>query len=186
MHRSYLLKRPFDFCLGLTGFVLSLPLWGLICFLIWLEGKGGVFYVQERVGLNGRIFKVIKFRTMGYDRDNSRLPKLLRSTALDELPQLVNILKGEMSFVGPRPLIPGELTSQLQAQYRSAVRPGLTGVAQVLTSKNASILEKARYDLWYIDKQNILLDISLILRSFWVSLSRIWDSLAISKEVKPS
>ena len=178
------MKRPFDFCLSLTGLVLSLPLWGLICFLIWLEDKRPIFYIQERVGLNGRTFKVIKFRTMGYEKDNSRLPKLLRSTALDELPQLVNILKGEMSFVGPRPLIPGELASQSEAQYRSAVRPGLTGVAQVLTSKNASILEKTKYDLWYIDKQNILLDISLILRSFWVSLSKKWDSLVITKEVK--
>lgn len=154
--------------------------------MIWLEAKENVFYIQERVGLNGRIFKVIKFRTMGYKNDNSRLPRLLRSTALDELPQLINILKGDMSFVGPRPLIPGELASQPNAQYRSIVRPGLTGVAQVFISKNASISEKSRYDLWYIDKQNILLDISLILRSFWVSLGRKWDLLAIDKEAKTS
>ncbi|TRZ95481.1 sugar transferase [bacterium] len=175
MHKGYRLKRPFDFCLALSGLVLSFSLWCLICFFIWLEDKKPVFYIQQRVGLNGKIFKLLKFRTMGYQKENSRLAKILRTSALDELPQLINILRGEMSFVGPRPLIPQELTLQIDFQDRSSVRPGLTGVAQLMVSKNASILDKTKYDSWYVQEQSLGLDILLILDSFWVSLSRKWD-----------
>jgi len=181
MYKGYRLKRTFDFCLALSGLVLSFPLWCLICLFIWLEDRGNVFYIQERVGLEGKIFKLLKFRTMGYRKENSPLARILRTTALDELPQLVNILRGEMSFVGPRPLVPQELCLQIDFPDRASVRPGLTGVAQLLVSKNASILEKAKYDSWYAQKQSFSLDILLILRSFWVSLSRKWDKLSIHK-----
>lgn len=184
MHSGYFLKRPFDFCLALVGLALSLPLWILIIFFIWLEDSRPIFYIQERVGLKGNMFKIIKFRTMGYKENNPCFAGLLRVTALDELPQLVNILKGEMSFVGPRPLIPQELKLQAETIDRSAIRPGLTGVAQLWTSKNASVSKKAEYDSWYMKNQSIGLDVAIILRSFWVSLSRKWDKMAVSNQSK--
>jgi lipopolysaccharide/colanic/teichoic acid biosynthesis glycosyltransferase len=114
---------------------------------------------------------------MGYKKQNSRLAKLLRTTALDELPQLINIIKGQMSFVGPRPLIPEEIPQDEIISFRLKVRPGLTGIAQILVSKEAPIFKKAEYDLWYIKNQSIGLDISLIFKSFWYSITRRWDRL---------
>jgi len=173
--KVYLLKRPFDFSLALIGLTLTFPIWSLIVLLVWLEGGRSIFYVQERVGRNSVLFKAIKFRTMGYRKNMSRLAKFLRATALDELPQLINIIKGEMSFVGPRPLIPQEIRVNEEFKLRSAVLPGLTGSAQVLVAKDAPVLEKLNYDIAYIKKQNIALDILLILKSFGISLNRKWD-----------
>jgi lipopolysaccharide/colanic/teichoic acid biosynthesis glycosyltransferase len=175
--KVYLLKRPFDFSLALIGLTLIFPIWSLIVFLVWLEGDRPIFYVQERVGKNGALFKTVKFRTMGYRKKSSILAKFLRTTALDELPQLINIIKGQMSFVGPRPLIPQELQISEEFKLRSAVLPGLTGLAQVLVAKDAPVLEKLNYDIVYIKNQNIALDILLILRSFGISLNRKWDTL---------
>lgn len=124
---------------------------------------------------------MLKFRTMNYKREKTFLSRLLRSTALDELPQLINILKADMSFVGPRPLIPQEACLTEELSLRALIRPGLTGIAQIAVSKNASLLEKSRYDIEYISIQNIGLDITIILRSFWSSLRRKWDSVKAIK-----
>jgi len=175
--KVYLLKRPFDFSLALIGLTLTFPIWSLIIFLIWLENGRPVFYIQERVGLESRIFKMMKFRTMGYRKKSSRLAKFLRTTALDEFPQLMNIIKGQMSFVGPRPLIPQEIQINEEFKLRSAVLPGLTGLAQVLVAKDAPVLEKLNYDILYIKNKNIVLDTLLILKSFGISLNRKWDTL---------
>jgi lipopolysaccharide/colanic/teichoic acid biosynthesis glycosyltransferase len=175
MNKEYFLKRPWDFSLALSGLVLSFPFWSLFVFLIWLEDGRPIFYLQDRVGRNGKPFKMLKFRTLGYKKENCCFAGLLRKTALDELPQLLNILKGQMSFVGPRPLIPQEINLDKDAASRLTVRPGLTGVAQIMATKDAPILEKLKYDLWYIENQSLVLDIILILKSFWISLGRKWD-----------
>lgn len=97
---------------------------------------------------------------------------------MDESPQLINIIKGEMSFVGPRPLIPEEISLGENLDLRSSVCPGLTGVAQVVAAKDAPIAEKLKYDLWYIGNQSVWLDIRLILKSFWMSFNKRWDIIS--------
>jgi len=193
-------KRIFDFFLALIGLFMSLPLWFIFALAIWLEDKGSVFYFQERVGKNGEIFKSIKFRSMipeaeknlgpvqarKNDPRDTRIGRILRKTAMDELPQLVNILKGEMSFVGPRALRPMETepTDALRVRdifhipgfkKRASIRPGLTGVAQVFASRSLAREEKFKYDLWYIENMNFWLDIRLIFKSILVTLKARWD-----------
>lgn len=195
------IKRVFDFLLGLTGLFVSLPLWLIFGMAIWLEDAGPIFYLQERVGKNGRIFKGLKFRSMRLDAEQGRGPvqaqrhdprstkigAIMRATAMDELPQLINILKGEMSFVGPRALRPieTELTAGNKVRAlseipgfkeRSSVIPGLTGAAQVFASRTLSREEKFKYDLWYIEHMNFWLDIRLILKSIFITLEAKWDS----------
>jgi len=194
------MKRKFDFLLALIGLFMSSPLWLLFGLAVWLEDRGPIFYLQERVGKNGKIFKSIKFRSMKVDaekgigpvqaRENdlrvTKMGKYLRKTAMDELPQLLNILKGEMSFVGPRALRPME-TEPTDTfcvkdifripgfEKRSRIRPGLTGVAQVFASRNLAHEEKFKYDLGYIDNMNFWLDIKLITKSILVTLKARWD-----------
>jgi len=194
------MKRVFDFCLALIGLFISLPLWLLFGLAICLEGRGLVFYFQERVGKNGKIFKSIKFRSMKPNaedgigpiqakEDDPRVTKVgsfLRKTAMDELPQLLNILKGDMSFVGPRALRPMEIESTDSScaknifqipgfEMRSTIQPGLTGVAQVFASRSLLREEKFKYDLWYIDNMSFWLDIRLIVKSILTTLKARWD-----------
>jgi len=194
------MKRIFDFSLALIGLFISLPLWFIFGLAIWFEDGGPIFYFQERVGKDGKIFKSIKFRSMiaeaeknlgpmqakENDPRNTRIGRILRKTAMDELPQLVNILKGEMSFVGPRALRPME-TEPTDAwrvrdifhipgfEKRASIQPGLTGVAQVFASRNLPREEKFKYDLWYIENMNFWLDIRLIAKSILVTLKARWD-----------
>lgn len=194
------MKRIFDFLLALIGLFMSLPLWFIFALAIWLEDKGPIFYFQERVGKEGKIFKGIKFRSMipGAEKDSgpiqaqkndprdTKIGRVLRRTAMDELPQLVNILKGEMSFVGPRALRPAEVESNNASQVmsifqipgfkkRSSIPPGLTGAAQVFAPRNLPREEKFKYDLWYIDQMNFWLDIKLIAKSILITLKARWD-----------
>jgi len=193
-------KRVFDIILSEAGLIFSFPLWVIFAFSVWLEDRGPIFYVQERAGKDGKIFKSIKFRSMipqaekGLgpipaklnDPRNTKIGKMLRATAMDELPQLINILKGDMSFVGPRALRPeeGELSDPSKArsifeipgfEIRSRVRPGLTGLAQIFASRNLAPKGKFKYDLWYINNMNFRLDIKLIAKSFLVTLKAKWD-----------
>ena len=195
------LKRPFDFILSLTGVILSAPLWILFSLLIILEDGWPVFYYQERVGKGGKIFKAMKFRSMIEDAEKdtgpvqavendpriTRIGKILRATAMDELPQLINILRGDMSFVGPRSLRPKEKEvygnpDETNIEHvpgykeRLAVRPGLTGVAQVYLPTDTLRKEKFRYDLDYIKNQSFLLDLKLIILSFWITFRGKWQS----------
>lgn len=192
-------KRPFDIALALLGLALSSPLWAIICLAIFLEDRASPFFTQERCGYQGRPFNVLKFRTMKLpprgkahldidlvdDVRVTKVGKLLRATALDELPSLVNILKGDMSFVGPRPL-PFHIDDQEKLRYenisqvpgyrmRSRVRPGLTGIAQVYAAKDASRRNKFRYDNVYVRRMGLLLDIKLLVLSVWVSLTGKWE-----------
>lgn len=193
------MKRIFDFTLAFFGLILSLPFWLLFTFLIWRDSRRPIFYLQERVGKDGRIFKGIKFRSMIQDaceenefvqasEDDKRVTKigrLLRYTALDELPQLINILKGEMSFVGPRALVLCEkevhdpvIKSIFEIpgfQERSKVKPGLTGVAQAFAPRDIGRQHKFRYDIWYIKNWSLFLDIYLIFLSFLITLKGKWE-----------
>ena len=199
MH-SLFAKRLFDILLSLFGIVISLPLWLIISILMYKEDRGPIYYTQQRVGKNGRIFKVIKFRSMIPDAEVStgpiqaaesdkritRIGGILRKTAMDELPQLINILKGDMSFVGPRALRPSEIQNRTGTltdlihdpamSIRHSVTPGLTGLAQVFAACDATAEEKLRYDRWYIKKWNFYLDLWLIFVSFFITFKAMWES----------
>lgn len=195
------MKRLFDIFLSLLGLFATLPLWLIFGLNIWLQDGGPVFYLQERVGKKGRIFKSIKFRSMlpqpaeervkfmqaqEHDERITKVGSLLRAMALDELPQLINILKGEMSFVGPRALVPREKEINAATEKdifnfpgfkeRSQVRPGLTGIAQVFAPRDIGREDKFKYDIWYIENQSFLLDVYLIILSFWVSFKAKWET----------
>ncbi len=195
-------KRIFDALLAGVGIVVSIPIWVLIAVLIKLEDRGPVFYKQYRVGKDGTQFPSVKFRSMIRDADCkygprqasendprvTKVGRVLRASAMDELPQLWNIFIGDMSFVGPRALMPNEIeladktgtTTPIQSVpgyiERHAVRPGLTGVAQVYASRDIPRRQKFRYDRFYIRKQSFLLDLKLILLSFWISFRGRWES----------
>lgn len=195
-----MIKRALDGLLASSGIVASLPLWAVIATAVKLEDGGPVFYTQERVGLEGRPFMALKFRSMapdaearvgavqaaGDDARVTRVGRLLRATAMDELPQLWNILRGDMSFVGPRALRPGEievshtecvpLESVPGYATRITVRPGLTGVAQIYAARDVPRRLKFRYDSIYIKRQSLWLDLRLILLSFWISVHGTWEA----------
>ncbi|HVB29375.1 MAG TPA: sugar transferase [Terriglobia bacterium] len=185
-------KRLSDLALASAFLLLSSPLWPLIAIGIKISSRGTVFYRQERVGQSEQVFRLIKFRTMAANseangpvwaaQNDDRIfyfGRLLRLFRLDELPQLVNILKGDMSFVGPRPERPvfvKELKRSIPYySLRSAIRPGLTGWAQVNYSYGASptdALEKLKYDLHYIQHLSLLFDLQIVLRTFRTVLGR--------------
>ena len=195
------MKRAFDIFLSSVGLLISSPLWIIIILRIKLEDRGPVFYLQERVGKNGKIFRVIKFRSMIVNAEKDVGPiqaaehdprvtiigRFLRKTAMDELPQLVNIWKGDMSFVGPRALRPAEkevygkeheIEIEKIPGYKKRLEatPGLTGIAQVYIPADAPRRRKFRYDLLYIKKQSFCLDMKLILLSFWITFKGKWES----------
>jgi len=178
LRNRYMVKRTFDIFLSCFGLFFLFPFWIIFAFAIWLEDGFPVFYIQHRVGRRNSRFRTIKFRTMYYKKRNPVIAGFLRQTAMDESPQLINILKGEMSFVGPRPLIPEQINLGEELHLRSSVCPGLTGIAQVVAAKDAPITEKLKYDLWYIENQSLLLDIRLILKSFWMSFNKRWDMIS--------
>ena len=194
------LKRLFDIFVSGLGLVLSAPIWMVIALCIKLEDGGPVFYTQERVGKEGRRFRGWKFRSMTHDSDKGYGPlqarvgdlrvtwvgHFLRATAMDELPQLWNILKGDMSFVGPRALLPEEIEVSgngdliaLEAipgyEARHQMKPGLTGLAQVYASRDVPRRHKFRFDLLYIKRQSFCLDMKLIALSFWITFRGKWE-----------
>jgi lipopolysaccharide/colanic/teichoic acid biosynthesis glycosyltransferase len=173
-----MIKRYFDFFLAITGIFIFLPLECIVILILFLENKRKVFYFQERAGKNGKNFRLIKFLTMQNNKVTSLFCQLLRYTALDELPQLLNIAKGDMSFVGPRPLMIEELAGMETDKFfieRIKVRPGLTGVAQLLLNKNDSVDRKFFFDLWYINNRTLFMDVKIILVSFLVTLLGRWE-----------
>jgi lipopolysaccharide/colanic/teichoic acid biosynthesis glycosyltransferase len=193
------MKRIFDICLAAAGLIVSVPLWAVIALAVKIEDGGPVFFLQDRVGRHGRTFRALKFRSMVRDAEQrsgavqatendprvTRTGRILRATAFDELPQLINILIGDMSFVGPRPLRPGEVDTT-SAHFvpldaipgygeRHQVRPGLTGLAQVHAPRDVPRDEKFRYDIEYVRSRTPWLDLQLILLSFWISLRGRWE-----------
>ena len=196
-----MLKRLFDITLSSIGLIGSAPLWLIFSIAVKLQDGGPVFYSQERVGRGGRIFRVLKFRSMIKDAEKTTGPvqavendprvtkvgRILRKTAMDELPQLLNIFKGDMSFVGPRSLRPKEkevhgnpdetAIEDIPGYYdRLKVRPGLTGMAQVYLPSDALRKEKFRYDLLYINNQSFFLDLKLIFLSFYITFRGKWET----------
>ena len=169
-------------------------MWLLFASAIKLEDRGPIFYTQERMGKNGLVFKALKFRSMIPDAEKktgavwatehdprvTKVGRVLRATAMDELPQLWNIFKGDMSFVGPRAERPElvEKFSQKIKNYhdRFLVRPGLTGIAQVYGRYDTPPQHKLRYDLLYIRNQTFCLDLKLIFLSFWITFRGKWES----------
>ena len=169
-------KRFFDFCISLVALICISPI--LLVITIWLHfaNKGaGAFFLQERPGLNGKIFKVIKFKTMTDERDAegnllpdevrlTKVGKFVRSTSIDELPQLINVLKGDMALIGPRPLLVQYLPLYSKEQARRhEVRPGISGWAQCHGRNAISWTEKFKLDVWYVDHCTIWTDIKVII-----------------------
>lgn len=196
-----MIKRLFDMFLAAAGLIVSSPLWAIIVTAIKIEDGGPVLFPQERVGLAGRVFKVLKFRSMVPDAEArtgplqateddpriTRVGRALRATAMDELPQLWNILVGDMSFVGPRPLRPGEVEVRGDGQLvslheipgyreRHEVRPGLTGLTQVYAPRDISRVSKFRLDRLYLKRAGFWLDLKLILLSFWITGRGEWEA----------
>ena len=194
-------KRLFDVALSGLGLIVSAPLWAVIAAAVKIEDRGPIFFPQERVGLGGRVFTALKFRSMIMDAEShsgplqagendpriTRVGRLLRSTAMDELPQLWNIFVGDMSFVGPRPLRPGEVEARGDGQLvplsaipgyalRHGVRPGLTGLTQVYAPRDIPRTSKFRLDRLYLKRAGFWLDLKLILLSFWITSRGAWES----------
>ncbi len=194
------MKRLFDILVSAAGLTVFAPVSLLIALGIKLEDGGPVFFTQERVGRGCRVFMAYKFRSMVVDAERvtgavqatandprvTRMGRLLRATAFDELPQLWNILRGDMSVVGPRPLRPGEADTTANGvqlplsaipgyEARHRVRPGLTGIAQVYAPRDLPRTGKFRYDLLYQRRAGFCLDLRLILQSFWITARGRWE-----------
>ena len=172
---KHVFKRFFDFWIALLALICLSPL--LLVVTLWLHfaNKGaGAFFLQERPGKDGRIFKIVKFKTMTDERDAqgqllsdearlTRVGRFVRSISIDELPQLVNVLKGDMALIGPRPLLPKYLPLYSEEQMRRhAVRPGISGWAQCHGRNAISWTEKFKLDVWYVDHLSLWVDIKII------------------------
>ena len=193
-------KRALDVGLSGVGLLLSAPLWGLFALAIKLQDGGPVFFTQERIGEGGRVFQALKFRSMVPDAEAglgavqateddprvTRVGRLLRAAAMDELPQLWNIFRGDMSFVGPRALRPGESDADRPGTVvpieavpgfseRCSIRPGLTGIAQIYANRDLPRRQKFRYDRLYLRAQSFWGDVRLILISFWITIRGTWE-----------
>ena len=190
MYRHFF-KRLLDFCIALTAVIVLSPL--LLVITVWLHfaNKGaGAFFTQDRPGLHGRIFRVIKYKTMTDERDadgrllpdEKRLTKvgrLVRSLSIDELPQLLNVLRGDMALIGPRPLLPQYLPLYTPEQMRRhEVRPGITGWAQCHGRNAISWREKFSYDVWYVDHVSLWLDLKIV----WFTILSVIRRTGISHE----
>lgn len=196
-----LLKRPLDIILSLFMLILSLPVSLAIALAIKIEDGGPIFYRQARWGLNGTHFRAFKFRTMvpnaeqkfgikpakENDHRITRAGRILRAMGLDELPQVINIILGDMSFVGPRSLAVGEIIKDKKGcavkyddvpgfRERLLIRPGLTGLATIYIPKDTTPRRKFRYDLVYIRNLSFCYDLRLIVLSFWISFRGKWET----------
>ena len=181
------MKRAFDFTVSLLLIIILFPLFLLISLIVLIDAGTPVIFRQYRVGKDNKLFYIYKFRTMrrgvknvatadlkNSDKFITRSGRFLRKTSLDELPQLVNVLLGDMSFVGPRPLIPEEKEiREIRKEYNVySMRPGITGWAQINGRDSLSIEEKALFDKEYIDKQSISFDIKILIKTVSVVLKR--------------
>lgn len=188
-------KKYFKRCFSVLGAILALLLVGWLILFVWLllhfANKGaGAFFMQERPGKDGKIYKVIKFKTMTDEKDAEGNPlpdaqrltkvgKLVRSLSIDELPQLINILKGDMSFIGPRPLLVRYLPLYTPEQMRRhEVRPGISGWAQVNGRNTISFTKQFEYDVYYVDHLTFWLDVKI----FFMTIIKVFKREGISEE----
>lgn len=177
------LKRALD----ITGSLILMPILGAVTVLVWImirrDDGGPVFYVSRRLGQNGRTFQMIKYRSMmvqapdlrnpdgsTYNADDdprlTRLGRILRKTSLDELPQIMNVLKGDMSFIGPRPDLPGALSRYSETERKKLqVRPGISGYSQAYYRNAADMAEKFKGDVYYVDHMSLSLDIAIFIKT---------------------
>lgn len=186
-----ILKRFFDFCIAFCILLIIWPILLIFIILLHFANRGtGIFFTQLRPGKNAKIFKVIKLKTMTdeHDYEGNLLPddkrmtkvgKVVRSLSIDELPQLINVLKGDMSLVGPRPLLPKYLPLYSPEQYRRhEVRPGITGWAQVNGRNDISWTRKFELDIWYVDHLSFWLDLKII----FLTIKKVFVREGITKE----
>ena len=188
---KHFFKRLLDFCISLIALVCISPI--LLVVTIWLHfaNKGaGAFFFQERPGKDAKIFKVVKFKTMTDERDANgnllpdaqrltKVGKFVRSTSIDELPQLINVLKGDMALIGPRPLLVKYLPLYSTEQMRRhEVRPGISGWAQCHGRNNISWTEKFKLDVWYVDHCTLLTDMKVI----WITIMQVVKRADINNE----
>ena len=176
------IKRMFDFIIAIILIIIFLVPMLIIGILIKLDSKGPVFFKQERTGKYGKNFKVYKFRSMTANNDvhdfskqdqHTKIGNILRKLSLDELPQLINIIKGEMSFIGPRPWIPDYYENMTEYQrHRNDVLPGITGLAQIKGRNNISILAKINYDLEYVKNYSFIQDVKIFFLTIKTVLSK--------------
>ena len=188
-------KHFFKRCLSIFGSLLALIVIGWLILLVWLflhfANKGaGAFFMQERPGKDGKIYKVIKFKTMTDERDANgkllpdeqrltKVGKIVRSLSIDELPQLINILKGDMSFIGPRPLLVDYLSIYTPEQMRRhEVRPGISGWAQVNGRNTITFTKQFEYDVYYVDHLTFWLDVKI----FFMTIFKVFKREGISEE----
>ncbi|MCX0407777.1 sugar transferase [Clostridium perfringens D] len=181
---QYFIKRTFDIIASLGGLIIFSPIIIIVAILVRVNLGSPILFTQDRVGKDNKIFKMMKFRTMkdGVDKYGNLLPdserltnfgKILRSTSLDELPELVNVLKGDMSLIGPRPLLVKYLPLYSKEQIRRhEVKPGITGWAQVNGRNSISWREKFKLDVWYVDNLSLLLDIKILLLTIYKVIKR--------------
>lgn len=174
---SKIIKPLSDFVVSLVGLIIISPLLILITILLTLANKGKPFFFQNRPGKYGRNFKIVKFKTMtdAVDKDGNpladelrltRIGKFVRKTSIDEIPQLFNVLKGDMSIIGPRPLLPQYLELYTERQKRRhEVRPGITGWAQVNGRNAISWTQKFEYDIWYVENISFALDVKILFKT---------------------
>lgn len=189
MYKSFL-KPIIDFLAALLGFIFLLPIFLTFTFLLFIVNQGKPFFFQSRPGKNGNIFKVIKFKTMNDKKDanGELLPdadrltpvgSFVRKTSLDEIPQLLNVIKGDMSLVGPRPLLVEYLPLYNKEQSRRHdVKPGITGWAQVNGRNAISWDQKFEYDVWYVDRISLALDLKILC----MTISKVFKTEGISAE----
>ena len=189
MYRNFL-KRILDFTASLFGLIILSPIFLIVTIGLFFANGGKPFFVQRRPGKDGKIFNIIKFKTMNDKKDSSgkllpdadRLTKIgafVRKTSLDEIPQLINVLKGEMSLIGPRPLLPEYLSLYNDTQRRrNEVRPGITGWAQVNGRNAISWEKKFEYDVWYVDHISFALDLKILL----LTVKKVFVSEGITQE----
>lgn len=189
MYKSYL-KKTIDFIFALLVLIFFSPIFILVTIGLFFANQGKPFFFQLRPGKNGQLFKIIKFKTMNDKKDNKgnllsdaeRLTKIgafVRKASLDEVPQLLNVLKGDMSLIGPRPLLPEYLPLYNDFQKRRhEVKPGITGWAQVNGRNVISWEQKFNYDVWYVDNLSFLLDFKIVL----LTIRKIFKSEGITAE----
>jgi undecaprenyl phosphate N,N'-diacetylbacillosamine 1-phosphate transferase len=190
-------KRIVDFTIALAGLILLLPVFLLVAVLLYFSQNSQPFFFQSRPGKQGRLFTIIKFKTMNDAKDikgelkpdSERLTKVgswIRKSSLDELPQLINVLKGDMSIVGPRPLLPGYLHLYNDFQNRRhEVKPGITGWAQVNGRNAISWDKKFEYDVWYVDHISFLVDLKILLKTIQKVLQREGINAADTATIEP-
>lgn len=187
---KYFLKRIIDFTLALIGLLILSPVFIVVLVLLLIYNQGAPFFFQRRPGRGKKIFKVIKFKTMTDKKDSqgnllpdferiTKVGEFIRKTSLDEIPQLINVLKGDMSLIGPRPLLVEYLPLYNDEQKkRHNVRPGITGLAQINGRNAISWQNKFEYDVEYVENINFVLDVKIFLKTFL----KVFKSEGISKE----